>query len=581
MPALRVPALLFAFLALVVGCAAPPGARDGTGRQGAEAGSAPSRTLVMALRHNMPDLSHKIPGPGAQDVLKRIFNAPLVIIDGSGVPQPYLAESLPQFGTGSWQVFPDGKMETSYLLKAGLTWHDGQPLTADDFVFAWQVYLHRGLSVFSTAPEDQMESVTALDARTLVIRWKTPFPEASQLRAGDLDPLPRHILGASFNAVQEDPSVAEAFVNSRYWNHEYVGAGPFRLERWEPGTEWEGSAFAGHALGRPKIDRIIVRLIPDNNTVLANLLGGVVHFAPDHTLAFEHGQLLTRDWVPTNRGAVILRRSSPLSMDIQLRPEYVGHPAQLDVRVRRAMAHLIDRRALDEGIFDGRGAPTEHMVPEGVPFFADVERALTKYPYDPRRTEQLMNEAGFTKDREGIYADASGQRFRTELRYSAGPEWERRVAILSDTFKRAGVLADPFPLPEEAGRDRETRSTFPGLASRGGGITERHYTAREIASPANRWGGNNRTGWSTAEYDRIYEAFVTTLDRGERTRQFVEMQKLLSEHLPMFIFHFSLLPNAHVAELKGPEAGVPAVGNFSPGTTDHWSIHQWQLFGVI
>jgi peptide/nickel transport system substrate-binding protein len=187
-----------------------------------------------------------------------------------------------------------------------------------------------------------------------------------------------------------------------------------------------------------------------------------------------------------------------------------------------------------------------------------------------------MNEVGFTKDREGIFADASGQRYRTELRYSAGPEWERRTAILSDGYRTAGILADPYPLPAEAGRSREVRAQFPGFASRGGGMSEMNFTGDEVASPSNRWGGSNRSGWSNPEYDRVYQTFATTLNRTERLQHFATMQRLLTEQLPVFTFHFYVEVNAHVAELTGPTDEIPQIGTVSLAPTVHSNIHEWQ-----
>lgn len=107
-----------AFVTVVTGCAGPSAGIQVEARQAAApVQSAPGRTLVMALKHNFPDLSFKIPSPGGDEVLKRVFNASLVLVDGNGVPRPYLAETLPEIGTESWQVFPGGTMETIYRLR--------------------------------------------------------------------------------------------------------------------------------------------------------------------------------------------------------------------------------------------------------------------------------------------------------------------------------------------------------------------------------------------------------------------------------------------------------------------------------
>src|SRR5438105_2870313 len=77
-------------------------------------------------------------GLGATDYWQRMFNAFLDLYTGEDQARPYLAEALPALNTDTWVVFPDGKMETRYHLKPNLVWHDGVPLTADDFVFTFE-----------------------------------------------------------------------------------------------------------------------------------------------------------------------------------------------------------------------------------------------------------------------------------------------------------------------------------------------------------------------------------------------------------------------------------------------------------
>jgi ABC-type transport system substrate-binding protein len=111
-----------------------------------------------------------------------------------------------------------------------------------------------------------MAEVTAPDSRTVVTRWKGRYPEAGTLAEADFPPLPRHLLHVAF---LDDP---EGLVSQPFWTRDYVGLGPYRLARWEPGAFIEGSAFEGHVLGKPKIERIRITFIPDTNTALAGLL---------------------------------------------------------------------------------------------------------------------------------------------------------------------------------------------------------------------------------------------------------------------------------------------------------------------
>src|SRR5439155_20179268 len=97
---------------------------------------------------------------------------PLSYKDEKQNPNPYLAQSLPQLNTDTWTVSPDGRMTTTWTLRPNLIWHDGTPLTSDDFVFAFRVYAKPDLGAAQSTPIKQIESIEAPDPRTVVIRWR-------------------------------------------------------------------------------------------------------------------------------------------------------------------------------------------------------------------------------------------------------------------------------------------------------------------------------------------------------------------------------------------------------------------------
>lgn len=526
------------------------------------------------MRYEVTHLIPKIRTTANPSTTKRAFNAALTLTDSYGATHAYLAEVLPQLNTETWRVFPDGRMETTYRLRPGLTWHDGQPLTAEDFVFTYRVYTSRNLALFNSSPQHLMDGLVALDPQTFVIHWRSPYPDAADLRMEDFDPLPRHILAEPFASVEQDPTQADAFLGLPHWMSEYIGAGPYRLTRWVPGAQFEGAAFDGHVLGRPKIDRILLKIMPDDNTVLSNVLAGTMDYA---TLRFEHGMVAQRELVATNKGVVTKNRGGAVTKNIQLRPEYVGHPGTLDIRVRRALAHSLHRQAINDGVFEGQGFPTDTMVAETEPFYPEVDRAVMHYPYDPRRTEQLMNEAGYAKDREGFFANPAGDRYHLDFQTVAGSEFERVQLIMTDAWRQAGIEVQPSVLPSVQVRDGQPRHTFPGIATRGGALVERSFVSAEIGTPENRWSGDNRAGWANADYDRFWAGFTTTLDRTERTRQFIQMQRLLSEELPVFFTNFAVPMAIHTAALHVPNPIESyGTGTFTPATLTYWDIQEWE-----
>lgn len=546
-----------------VGCTSSP-----TGLTTEQAGPrlSSSRALTFPVTREVTSLYPAMNDAGGTDATLRIFNAGLTVVDDQGSIRPELAAEIPQLNTDTWRVFPDGKMETTYTLRPGLTWHDGQPLEAEDFLFAFRMARTAGLQISPSREQRLMDSVSAVDPRTLVIQWKSVYANANNMGMNAFGPLPRHILEQSLASLD-----AEAFNNLPFWKSEYVGTGPYRLVRWEPGISFEGAAFENFALGRPKIERAINKIM-DDKAIMAEILAGTLD---QGQLNDEHYGLLKRaGWDREGKGTLRLTRGNVQPWEIQLRPEYAGHPAITDVRARRALAHTIDREAINDGAFDGEGLMTWTIAPPDAPLNTELDRVIHKYPFDPRRTEQLANEAGLTKDRDGFFVDSTGERFVLDFERNRASDRERIQLIMSDTWQRAGFQVKISALPP-ADPGREARYTFPGLQGQGS-ADEGTWASANIGSAANRWTGGNRSGFSNAEYDRLFDGYSSAVSQAERTRLFIAMMQVYTEYLPTFITHFSRNSWATSAALRGPAGETKGVGSLTPTTLRYFNLHEWE-----
>jgi peptide/nickel transport system substrate-binding protein len=199
---------------------------------------------------------------------------------------------------------------------------------------------------------------------------------------------------------------------------------------------------------------------------------------------------------------------------------------------------------------------------------------VTKYPYDLRQTERLMQEAGLTKGGDGVYASTAGERFSPELRATATGQEERENAIVADVWRRAGVDVRSRLMSAVEDADREVRATFPAFGTANTGLEESTLFLKlygpNAATPANRWAGSNRGGWVNPGYDRLYDILTTNLDRNERVRAIVAASKLASEEVPLFPLYYNFIVQAHVAGLKGPQA-------YAPGGQATWDVQKWEL----
>ncbi|MPZ15075.1 MAG: hypothetical protein GEU73_11735 [Chloroflexi bacterium] len=536
---------------VVAACMGPPAPG---GQQGAQAvtgqTTTPQRTLVVAVRGEPPSIAD-LPiasFSGLLDRPKALFNAELDFKDEREIPHPYLAEALPQLNTDTWTVSPDGRMQTTYHLKPNLTWHDGTPLTSSDFMFAHQLYSNPDFGQSGTPPISEVESVTAPDSQTIVIHWKGLYADAAVLE-DRFPPLPKHIL--------EEPSRTldvEALAALPYWSTEYVGLGPYRVSNWPSGTFIEGQSFDGYVFGKPKIDQIKVEFIPDAQTALANVQAGTVHYVSDYVLTVSDGQVLEQQWAQDKGGEVLYSPSTIRYTSFQLRPEYVETPALLDVRVRRAVAHAIDAKTAVEVLTGGKGVSTDTLTPPRVDYYAQIEGAIQKHPYDPNQAQQLMEEAGYKKGSDGFFVGADNQHLQFSVSSTSGVRNETVAATYADNLKRSGFDVSQSVVSLAQLRLPESSAVVPGLQIRGGNNSYRNYTGGAIPRPENHWQGANYCGWNSPDYDQAFQGWLTTLAQSDRIKQIAVMERVISDQVPIIPHFFDPQVDPRVAALQGPVA---------------------------
>ncbi len=553
---------------LVSACALP---QPGGDREQRAAPPTIARTLVILAGGEIQNYAVKeLVGSGttaasAKESFKVLLNAGLVLRDERGLPRPYLAETVPEFRTDSWRVSPDGTMETVYRLKPSLTWHDGQPLTAQDFVFAWRIYETPHFGVSRTGGFALVDDVAAPDLRTVVIRWKQVYPDAV-VDTEVLPPLPRHLLESSFQQLE-----LEAFLGLRFWRDEYVGAGPWRLERREPGAFVEANAFDGFVFGRPKIERVRQIYTPDPATAVAMMLGGEAHYSSPALLDPEEGIALEQQWESIG-GTVFWEAFAGRSMMVQQRPEFAV-PQQLatDVRVRRAIAHAIDLDGITEATTDGRGLVRRTYTHPFTDYYENILSAVaTRYAYDPRRAEQLLLDAGFSRASDGFWVTPSRERFSLEQWHLPGSANQQESVLVIDSLRRVGIDASShlWGIQRTSNEDRaKTSGLFAGAANETGFLS---FHSDLIARPENRWTGANRIGYSNPEFDRLLDSFRVTLDRSERVGVIAQLERIASDELPAILLYYRPRAVAHVRQLKG------VVNNLTPDAGNERNMWLWE-----
>src|SRR5579871_1603168 len=226
-------AIGLAVLLASCGSGPQPTASVATNQPPSGAQPVPQRLVTIVLRAEPPMIGDRLDRMG----LPFPWVVSLTYTDAHDATQPLLAERLPTQADGTWIVNADGSMKTTYSLRSGLRWQDGEPLTASDFVFAHNVYTDPEIPVTTRLPESLMSNVVARDDRTLEIDWQQTYVGADALVLTQLAPIPRHLMLDLFNSDKN------AFSTSGFWSSpDFVGDGPFRVTQWERGVAITGAA---------------------------------------------------------------------------------------------------------------------------------------------------------------------------------------------------------------------------------------------------------------------------------------------------------------------------------------------------
>ena len=564
--------ILLAALALT-GCGpGPRGAGPDTATSSSP--STEARPLVMFVRVEPATLATRafVQKSAGLFVPWRLFNALPVLIEARGEPMPELLASVPSLNSDSWQVFPDGTMRTTYTLRPNLTWHDGQPLTSDDFVFAWRVYSHPELGLAGQPPMSAMAEVAAIDRERFVINWKSLYADADTLSALDreMPALPQHILGPVLD--QMPIAGRDSFVTHPFWSPQYVGLGPYRLQHRQPGEYIDLVRFEGYALGAPKIPRIQMRFSDDQNVVLAHMLTGEAHVATDSSIGQHAADTLAKEWARTNAGAVFHLPSSWRYVGFQLRPEVANPRAILDVRVRKAIAHALDKQGIGDATYAGQAIITDTPIWTNSAWGEALDDSIPRYPLDPRATESLMNQAGHSKGSDGFYRGAEG-RLSFEITATESPATNAEIPVTAHQLQTAGFETQQRLIPAPQAQDGQLRAIFPAMQNISTLMGEpglNTMASSQIPAEGNRWIGGNRGAWSSPEYDRLLGTFNHTLSRGDRVALVRQMLRISNEEVPRVSLFFPANAFAHVAALQG--ATVVA-----PESRVAWNVHHWEF----
>ena len=432
--------------------------------------------------------------------------------------QPYLAESM--------SMSEDG-LELTFRLRDDARWHDGTPVTADDVVWSVEMYMDPALAYANSQYFQFVESVEKIDDQTVVFHFNSAHSDALADFL-DWEPMPKHLL--------EDVGVSN--MRNIGFNRNPVGNGPFRFVSWTPNQQVVFEANEDFMLGRPNLDRVVIRIIPEQTTELTELLTGNL----DMIRAVQPAEAAA---VENSSAARLLPYQSRSYTYLAWNTD---NPLFEDERVRRAMTLAIDRQQIVDALLYGYG---QVAVSDVLPFQWQFDEKLEPWPHDPQAARELLAEAGWEDSNGDGVLDKDGRPFRFMLETNQGNDLrEDIIVIVQNNLEAIGVDAQPRLAEWNSLIDRLKRRDFEAVVS-GWSVDFKFDPSETLGCDG---GVYNYPAYCNPEADALVRTALTTLDNEEARPLWNRYQEIIHEDQP-YTFLYYLDERLGVSRrLRGVEA---------------------------
>lgn len=462
----------------------------------------------------------------------------LVTVDHDFNPEGDLAED--------WDVTEDGLKWTFYL-RENIKWHDGEDFTADDVVFSYNIPLNEDYVGPRGLPFEVIEEINKVDDYTVEIILSEPYAPFITITA-QFEVLPEHILG--------DVPVAD-LGTQRFNTKEPIGTGPFKFKEWREGEYIELVANEDYYLGAPKLDSIIYKIVPDMNTLMAQVQVGDINLAGISPEYMETAKNLE------DKGIVKLESGPSNSW------EYIGYNLRNDLfkdkLVRQALTHAIDKEAIVQAILDGSGTVAHGP---GSPANWSFNPDVAKFEYNPEEAKKKLKEAGWEPGADGIL-EKDGQKFEFVLKTTSANEIRQQIAEVAQQQLSEIGIKTTIELLEWSAYVEETsppKWNFDAIVA--------GWSIGSDPDPTWFWhtseieNGLNYGGYSNPEVDALLSENTKLSDLSERKDIIGKADAIVTEDQPStFLYN----PQGHLAvsiDLHGPK--------FSAANT-YYKIHEWYV----
>ena len=519
-----------------------------------------SKGIVIVIPEDPPSFNPIVTDTGYDALVMELVMLGLSDVDANGNVFPELAAELPTVENGGVVLDEDaGTMAVTWKMREDVQWADGTPVTADDVIFTYESIVDPELGGWIPGI-DYIESVEKIDDYSLTVNYASIYTGyLTQFGGEQVVIWPAHYCDASQGFAAWDCA------------RQPLSNGPFVLSEWVNGdhmTFTKNEKFFEE--GKPAIDKITVRIIPDTSVRKTMLLNGDADldmWTTEPMIAELEGQpnvLVSQS--PENRWVmrIFFNLAAKGTTDSVATP----HPILSDLRVRQAIRAAIDVDTISKEFFLGYAKPawTEFFRE---PYVCNIPRP----EFDPEKAAALLDEAGWKDtDGDGVRecrgCATAEEGYVMEMDFNTYSEFGEPLELTQQYIaEQLGKLGIKLNLKVVEGSILWAASTDGGIEQSGNfdmdiwddgyaGVdpTDFLYQYYAVASAEPDF-GYNFMRWSNDEFETLLEG-VYTLDETQRKQDFCKMAAILEEELPILPLFTAVNADAHSARLQNVQSSA-------------------------
>ena len=386
-----------------------------------------------------------------------------------------------------------------FTLREDVTFHDGEPFTAEDVKYTYDSLLDPDFQAPYASMYTPIESVEILS--DYQVKFNLKEPSSPLLSYMDIGIVPKHIGEKNDNTL----------------SNEAIGTGPYKMVNWDKNSEISFEANENYWNGEPKTKTITYFIIPDNSTRVAALESGDIDLVHSPLSPQDISRLKENDQIEVieteGLGFTYLNFNQK-------------HPILSDIKVRQAIAHLVNKEVISNDIYQGMDTPGKSPL---IPASWAFDDSITGFQYDPDKALELFKEAGWEDSDGDKILDKHGEKLTISLStHSEDPNRMQAVEYLQNEFTKYGVQTEV------------KTSEWPTFSA---AMTEGDFDIallgwlnlvdpdKSFYNPFHTDGGSNYGKYSNPTVDELIEKGRTSLNQDERTDVYQQAASIVTEEV--------------------------------------------------